>query len=91
MSDDKRGKTVKWRRSNRLLTTKPIYRNEFPKILELMQKDELLPLLTDDGLKWYHGRYEITPKVVREVWYFSIAQYKRLVNYILEEGVCDWE
>jgi len=82
---------IKWRRSQRSLFTAPIYRRDFPKLIKAMEKDDLLPLLTDDGLKWYHGRYEIIPRIVRDAWSISKSQYRRLVDFILEEGVCEWE
>ena len=82
---------AQWRRNQRALFTRPIYRHEFPKLLKSMEHDDLLPLLTDDGLKWYHGRYQIAPKVVRDAWVLTKSQFKRLVDYILEEGVCEWE
>lgn len=82
---------ARWRRTERSLFTRPIQRHEFPKLLKAMEGDDLLPLLTDGGLKWYHGRYIIAPKVVREAWGITINQYRRLVDYILEEGICEWE
>ena len=86
-----RGEKVKWRRSEKTLFTKPIYREEFPKLIKRMKDDDLIPFLEEDGLKWYHGRYEIAPKILKNVWGLSQGQYNRLVDYILEEGVCDWE
>ena len=82
------GEKVKWRNDRRTLFTRPIYTKEFPYLLKLMVEDDLVPFLTDDGLKWFLGRYEITPKVIKQVWGLTNHQYRRLSDYIIYS---DWK
>tara|TARA_R110002050_G_scaffold293339_1_gene449783 strand:+ start:337 stop:621 length:285 start_codon:yes stop_codon:yes gene_type:complete len=72
-----------WRGSRRMLNTRPIYEKDWPILIEKMYDDSLICLITNDGLKWMHGRYEIKASNVREVWGITDSQYRRLYDYIL--------
>ena len=77
---------VKWRNDARTLHTRPIYKEEFPNILDKMTEDDLYPFLTADGLKWYVGRYEIKPVTIKSVWGLTDHQWRRLCDFIIFTG-----
>ena len=74
---------VKWRNNARTLHTRPIYKEEFPKILDRMSEDDLYPFITSGGLKWYVGRYEIAPVVIKRVWGLTDHQWRRFCDFII--------
>ena len=78
--------TARWRKRNRSLQTKPIYTEQFPKLLSAMASDGLECVLLEDGYQWMHGNYAITAKTVREVWSLSDRQYRRLMRYVYIHG-----
>ena len=78
---------VKWRNDARTLHTRPIYASDFPRLLDAMAEDDLLPFITSDGLKWYLGRYEIAPIVIKRVWGLTDHQWRRVCDFVLFQ---DW-
>lgn len=79
-------KTIRWRKRNRSLQTKPIYTEQFPKLLGAMYSDGLQCIIHEEGYQWFHGNYAITAKTVRDVWSLSDRQYRRLMRYIYIHG-----
>ena len=74
----------KWRSdAPRLLNTRPIYTKDWPRLIQKMKDDGLVAVILSDGVKWYHGAYEIKPPAIRFVWELTTSQYRRLVDYIL--------
>lgn len=79
-------KTIRWRKRNRSLQTKPIFTKDFPKLLGAMYQDGLECILLEEGYQWIHGNYTITNKAVRDVWSISDRQWRRLMQYIYIHG-----
>jgi hypothetical protein len=79
----------KWRKRNKSLQTKPIYKKQFPDLLRAMYADGLECVLTDEGYQWYVGRYRVSNIAVREMWNISEHQWKRLMHYVYIQGL-EW-
>lgn len=79
-------KHIRWRKRNRSLQTKPIYTEQFPKLLGAMASDGLHCIIHEEGYQWFHGNYAITAKTVRDVWSLSDRQYRRLMRYVYIHG-----
>ena len=47
-----------------------------------MFDDGLIALLTNDGLRWFSGRYRVSAKVVRDMWGLSEHQFKRFNRWV---------
>jgi hypothetical protein len=74
----------KWRSGvKKTLFARAIYKDEIPKLIEAMQKDDLIALIGDEGLMWYHGAYRVSITSVRFVWDLTVGQYRRIADYIL--------
>jgi len=80
---------VKWRPYTKVLSTRPIYEREIPKLIELMEADGLSCFITDTGVEWRSGRYLVTPKVIRDEWEITKSQWKRVMDYIYRKN--PWE
>lgn len=78
-----RGEPNKWRAHFNQLISRPIPTTAFPALIGKMRDDCLICILTEEGYAWYCGRYEIAPKVIREMWGLSVHQYRRLINWII--------
>lgn len=73
-----------WRSgASRYLNTRPIYEKEWPKLVQTMLEENLIAVITGDGVKWFYGEYIITKKEIMRVWVLSRSQYSRLIDYIL--------
>ena len=74
-----------WRsKSTKGLFARPIYRHEWPKLIEAMKEDGLDCFFDDNGLVWMHGDYRVAFSVIRDVWGLTERQGKRMRDYILE-------
>ena len=72
-----------WRsKTNRHLFKRPIYKDEWPKLIDAMKEDGLVAIITSTGLDWYNNGYSLTAKSVREAWLLSETQYRRLCDYV---------
>ena len=72
-----------WRsQSNRYLFKRPIYKDEWPKLIEAMIADSLVGIITSSGIDWYNNGYSLTAKSVRDAWGLSETQYRRLCDYV---------
>ena len=76
------GERVKWRAHFNQLISRPIPETEFPEIAKRMFDDGLIALLTNDGLRWFSGRYRVSAKVVRDMWGLSEHQFKRFNRWV---------
>jgi hypothetical protein len=77
MSDRRwRGKPTKY------LSTRPIFKYEYPFLIKAMKEDGIIAMITVDGIKWYHGDYFVSKKTVCGVWNLSTSQMKKLSHYI---------
>ena len=47
-----------------------------------MQEDGLIAIITAEGIKWYHGDYGVSKKVVGGVWNITSSQMKKIDYYI---------
>ena len=72
-----------WRgKSTTMRSTRPIYKEEYPKLIKAMINDGLIAIITAEGIKWYHGDYRVTKKVICGVWNITPSQMKKLTDYI---------
>lgn len=72
-----------WRnKTNRYLFTRPIYKDEWPKLISAMKEDGLVGIITSVGIDWYNNGYSLTAKSVREAWKLSETQYRKLCDYV---------
>ena len=76
------GESVKWKHHFNQLIARAIPESEFPKIAKNMVDDGLIAILTTDGIKWYAGRYQVRPKVVRDMWNLSKHQMSRFNRWV---------
>tara|TARA_R110000803_G_scaffold82288_3_gene148424 strand:+ start:53 stop:340 length:288 start_codon:yes stop_codon:yes gene_type:complete len=76
------GEPIKWRVHFNQLISRPIPETEFPTIAQRMFDDGLIAVLSLDGLKWFSGRYQVTAKVVRDMWSLSEHQFKRFNRWV---------
>lgn len=73
----------KWRKTSyRYFATRPIFKEELPKLLQAMKDDGLIALITPNGIQWYHAEYRLQKGVVREIWNLSVHQMNRVEDYI---------
>ena len=85
MKKSERGERVKWRAHFNQLIARPIPREAFPGIVSRMKDDDLCCILHIEGYTWYSGRYVVALKAVRDIWGLSVYQWKRFIQYIIEE------
>ena len=76
-----------WRKRNRILPTKPIYKKDFPHLYACMVEDGLDFRFTDDGYDWFHGRYKVNGTVIAEQWRITEHQWRRFMKWLLSEGI----
>lgn len=75
-----------WRsKTNRYLFKRPIYKDEWPKLIEAMVEDGLVAVLGDGKILWSNNGYSLTAKAVREAWLLSDSQYRRLCDFVFEQ------
>ena len=72
----------KWRKRNKHLATKPIPKEVFPTLANLMIEDNIRFVLHEEGYQWYHGEYKITTTAIREVWGLTEHQWRRFQRYV---------
>ena len=60
----------------------PVLFQELPRLFDAMKEDGLIAIITSEGIKWYHGDYRVSKKVVGDVWSLSPSQMKRVIDYI---------
>ena len=73
----------KWRpQPTRYFATRPIFKEEIPKLIQAMKEDGLSAFITVEGIHWYHADYRLKKMVVRDVWSLSAHQMKRIEDYI---------
>jgi hypothetical protein len=73
----------KWRsKPTKYISTRPIFKEEYPKLIEAMIEDGLTGMITAVGVVWYHGDYQVSSRVVCGVWNITESQMKKLKNYI---------
>lgn len=75
----------KWRSgSAKTLWTRPIKKIEYPLLVAAMKEDGLHAEITDEGIVWYHGEYQVVKKHFREMWGMSQYQLRCFETHILE-------
>jgi hypothetical protein len=79
------GEPVKWRAHFNQLIARPIPSSEFPAIAKRMFDDGLVGVLMDSGVVWFSGRYEVSKRVVREMWGFTKGQFSRFETWVYRE------
>lgn len=79
-----RGERKQWRIHFNQLIARPIPTSAYPSLCEQMYDDGLICILDIEGYIWYSGRYEVAPKVVREMWGITKSQYRRFIAWVLE-------
>ncbi len=73
----------RWRsKTNRHLFTRPIYKSEWPKLIQAMQEDGLVATLGNNKINWSNNGYNLTAKAVRDAWLLTDSQYRRLCDYV---------
>ena len=73
----------RWRSTpTKYFATRPIFKEEFPSLIEAMKDDGLMAMITHEGILWYHHDFRLTKKVVRDVWGLTENQLQRIENYI---------
>ena len=73
----------KWRsKTTKHLATRAISKEELPALIDAMKKDNVTATITSEGIKWYHGDYRVTKKVVADVWSLTLKQMERVISYI---------
>ena len=74
-----------WRKGSvKTLWTRPIKRIEYPLLIAAMKEDGLHAEITENGIVWYHGEYQIVKKHLRKVWGISPHQMRKFETHILE-------
>jgi|TARA_R110000744_G_scaffold9550_1_gene30422 hypothetical protein len=79
-------KGKKWRTgAHYSLWSRPIYKDEIPKLVQAMEDDGLICVLVENskGHQWYMHEYPIQAKAIREVWGISLHQWPRIMDWIL--------
>ena len=71
----------KWRKRNKHITTKPIPKEIFPTLANLMIEDDIMLVLDDEGYQWFHGEYKVTTTAIREVWGLTEHQWRRFMRW----------
>ena len=75
-----------WRnKTNRYLFTRPIYKDEWPKLIEAMVEDGLVGILSGNKINWSNNGYSLTAKAVRDAWVLTDSQYRRLCDYVYSQ------
>jgi hypothetical protein len=75
-----------WRnKTNRYLFTRPIYKDEWPKLIEAMVEDGLVGILSGNKINWSNNGYSLTAKAVRDAWMLTDSQYRRLCDYVYSQ------
>ena len=55
----------KWRpQPTRYFATRPIFKEEIPKLIQAMKEDGLSAFITVEGIHWYHADYRLQKMVV---------------------------
>ena len=79
-----------WRsKPKKYLATRAISKHELPKLIAAMKEDNLTATITFEGIKWYHGDYRVSKKVVGGVWGLSLSQMRRVSDYIYSKDPFD--
>ncbi len=74
-----------WRsNTSKVLFKRPIYKHEWPNLVAAMMEDGLHAQITDKGIVWTYGGYDIMPSSVKKAWGLSDGQFGKLKGYILE-------
>ena len=77
----------KWRSgSAKTFYARPIKKIEYPILIKAMIEDGLHAEITDKGIVWYLGDYEIYNRSVREIWGLSIHQFRSFQSHIYEKN-----
>tara|TARA_Y100000356_G_C11003322_1_gene154540 strand:- start:178 stop:480 length:303 start_codon:yes stop_codon:yes gene_type:complete len=75
----------KWRSgAAKTLWARPIKRMEYPLLIKAMKEDGLHAEITEKGIVWYHGEYQVVKKHMRVMWGISQYQMKCFETHILE-------
>lgn len=73
----------KWRsKPTKYISTRPIFKEEYPNLIGAMIEDGLTATITAEGIKWYHGDYKVSKRVVCDVWNITESQMKKINQYI---------
>ena len=73
----------KWRvQPTRYFATRPIFKEEIPKLVKAMIEDGVMALITPKGIQWYHAEYKVPKTSICDVWNLSGSQLKRVEDYI---------
>jgi len=74
----------KWRSATgKYFATRGITKKELPKLMAAMKEDNIIAMITYDGIKWYVGDYALTSTSVAEVWGLTSNQMRRIHDYIV--------
>ena len=74
-----------WRSNKgKVLFKRPIFIHEWPRLVAAMVEDGIIAIITDKGIVWNYGGYELTPASIRKAWGLSEGQMRKLKNYILQ-------
>ena len=77
--------TKPWRKdTGKVLFTRPILKHEWPKLVAAMMEDGLIAIITDKGIVWTYGGYDLTPASIKRAWGLSDGQFGKLKAYILQ-------
>lgn len=76
------GEKVVWRRHFNVLIARPIPKSEYPGMVRAMLDDGLVAVIEDSGLVYYHGRYALQKKAVRDAWGLSESQFERFNRWV---------
>ena len=76
------GEPVTWRAHFNQLIARPIPESEFPAIAQKMFDDGLVAVLTNNGLRWFSGRYRVQSSEVRKMWSLSEHQMRRFSRWV---------
>lgn len=77
----------RWRAgSARTFTARPIKKIEYPILVKALKDDGLHAEITEKGIVWYHGEYQIVRRHLCELWGISVHQMKKFETHILEKN-----
>lgn len=75
-----------WRSGSRnTLNARAITQKDMAYLIRSMDDDGLFALITDKGIKWYLGMYEVKRSSVQKVWGLSDWQMRSVHQYIYEK------
>lgn len=56
-----------WRKdTGKVLFTRPIFKHEWPKLVGAMIEDGLHAQITDKGIVWTYGGYDLAPAAIKK-------------------------